>query len=471
MKKFLLTIAIFSWSLQGCESLDETVYSELAPAVLNSENGALSLLNSAYSNATLVSLGNGGVQHYFMSAMPSGEAWNQGGNIEAVLGPLTNFTWDSNLSFFSEVWQAPYAAIRDANMLIANIPNTSLSEAFRNRVVAEATFIRGFSYTLLYNWFGPVPIVTEETDEYYLPKPTDEEFRAFIEKDLLSAAGALPVKQPDFGRASKGAALGVLAKFYLNTKQWQKAVDTAREIISLGEYEILGDYARVFALDNEGNKELLWVLPRHAQGGAIFLNALTFPTDYPLLPNQGVYAARTYMYDDFVLSFEETDTRGKHFVTEYTNTAGQHIQLLGKNQSLSHKYEFDPNSSGPGTGNDFPIVRYSDILLSLAEALNEIQGPLQESVDLVNVIRNRAHASPISFGGQSKESLRELIHKEREWEFYAEAKSREDQIRQGTFISKAVNERNKNAKSHHVLFPIPETELNANPKLKQNEGY
>jgi hypothetical protein len=471
MKKIILTIVLLAGSLLGCETLDEKVYSELTPAVLNSESGALSLLNSAYSNATLVSLGNGGVQYYYLSAMPSGEAWNAGGNIEAILSPLSNFTWDSNLSFFSEVWRGAYASIRDANLLITHIPNTALPDDFKNRVVAEATFLRAFSYTMLHNWFGPVPLITETTSEYHVAKSSEEELRAFVEKDLLFAANGLPAKQPDAGRASKGAALGVLAKFYLNTRQWQKTVETTRQIIASGEYQLLDDYARVFALDNEGNKELLWVLPRHAQGGAIFLNALTFPTDYPLLPNQGVYAARTYMYDEFVNSFETSDVRRKHFVTEYTNTAGQHLKLLGKDQTLSLKYEFDPTSSGPGTGNDFPIVRYSDVLLSLAEALNEVDGPVQESLDLLNTVRTRAHASLIPFAGQSQESLRALIHKEREWEFFAEAKNREDQIRRGNFVSKAVNERNKSAKAHHVLFPIPETELNANPNLKQNDGY
>lgn len=471
MKKFFLTILFTPWLLAGCDSLDESVYSELTPNVLNSQNGALSLLNSAYSNASLVTLGNGGVQLYFLSAMPSGEAWNQGGNIEAQLSPLTNFTWDSNHGFFEEVWRVPYAAIRDANILLAEIPNTTLPESFKERVIAEATFIRGFSYSLLYNWFGPTPLITEETTDYFVAKASDEEYKAFIERDLLAAAEKLPVNQPEFGRASKGAALGVLAKFYLNTRQWQKAEQTSRQIIGLGTYELLDDYKKVFALDNEGNREILWALTRHPQGGAIFLNALTFPTDYPLLPNQGVYAARTHVYDDFVRSFAETDVRGTMFVTEYTNTTGQHIPLLGKNQSFPYKYEFDPNSSGPGTGNDFPIVRYSDVLLTLAEAVNELQGPQQEVIDLINSVRVRAKIEPITLAGQTQQSVRDIIYQEREWEFFAEGKRREDQIRFGNFITKAVNERNKSAKPHHVLFPIPEVELAANPNLRQNDGY
>ncbi len=477
MKTLIITsIATVLLSATGCESiLDENVYSELTPDALNTLEGTNALLYSAYSSASLLPIGNGGVAYYFMSAMPSGEAWNEGGNIEASLRPLTNFAWDSNLGFFDETWRVPYAAIRDANLLIEGLPSSSLPDETKTQILAEARFIRAFSYDLLYGWFGPVPLVTPETtSDYYPPRATDEDIRSFIEQELRTAVDQLPLNQADYGRATKGAALGILTKFYLNTHQWEKTVETAREIIALNRYQLLADYASVFSLANEGNRELLWVLTRAAQGGAQYINALTFPTDYPLLPNQGVYAARTYLYDDFVLSFEDTDTRRNHIVTEYKNTSGQHITLLGNDRSLSLKYEFDPEASGPGMGNDIPVVRYADILLSLAEALNELDGPTEEAIGLVNQIRDRANqhlVEPLHSGDFDKASLRARIYQEREWEFYAEAKRREDQIRQGIFVEKAVNERGKNADDHHELFPIPQAEISANPNLVQNEGY
>ncbi|WP_175545796.1 RagB/SusD family nutrient uptake outer membrane protein [Sinomicrobium oceani] len=468
-----LTAVLF---VVSCESaLDEKVYSELGSDALNSEEGANAVLHSAYGEGSLLAMGLGGVGYYFTSTMPSGEAWNKGGNVEAQLNPLTNFTWDANLNYFNQCWSVPYEAIRDANLLIAGIPETDLEEGLKTNIVAEATFIRGFSYALLYNWFGPVPLVTPETaGDYYPGRATDEAVRAFIENDLRAAAGQLPERQDDYGRATRGAALGALCKFYLNTRQWEKTVEVAREIIQLERpYELLPDYNDVFRLDNEGNNELLWTFPRHALNGAQFINALSFPTDYPLAANQSVYAARTYFFDDFVDSYLETDRRKDLFVKEYTNTSGEHIQLFGSDKTLSLKYEFDPGASGPGMGNDIPVIRYSDILLSLAEALNELHGPNQESVDLLNQVWQRANqdqAAPVTLGGFTKESLRARIYQEREWEFFSEAKRREDQIRMGTFVSKAVA-RGKRADAHHVVFPIPQTEISANPNLRQNEGY
>ena len=139
-------------------------------------------------------------------------------------------------------------------------------------------------------------------------------------------------------------------------------------------------------------------------------------------------------------------------------------------QSLSGKYEFDPSAAGAAQGNDLPVVRYADILLSRAESLNELTGPTQEAIDLINLVRIRAGVVPLTVGSFTKETLRNALLTEREWEFYSESKRREDQIRQGRFISGA-KARGKVAEPFHERFPIPLTEINANPKLQQNPGY
>ena len=139
------------------------------------------------------------------------------------------------------------------------------------------------------------------------------------------------------------------------------------------------------------------------------------------------------------------------------------------------KYEVDPDRVGPWAGNDIVIHRYAEVLLTLAEALNELSGPNQESIDLINELRNRAFnndpAKQVNVSDfTSKEELREHILNERGWELYAEGYRRDDLIRHGKFISGAV-ERGKNAQSHHVLYPIPQVELDRNTLLEQNPGY
>jgi hypothetical protein len=469
MKRYKINIVLLGLLLQiGCvDTLQENVYSELTPGnFLNTENGKLSALYSAYGNIQMR-----GFWNYFLSTNSSGEAWNRGGSIEALITPLSNFTWDSNHDWFLPAWSSPYAAIRDANIVIDNTNGTVDKNNFDKLINAEARFIRALAYNYLYGWFGPVPIfITSTPSDLKLARSSELEIKAFIETELLEVSEILPLTQSQYGRATKGAALGILSKFYLNDKEWQKCAQTTKKIMELNKYSLVQEYKNVFSLQNEGNSEMLWVIPASPQAGHNIV-ALTFPTDYPLpQSNQQVFAARSYFFDSFVNSFELGDKRKELIITKYINTSGKEIKLLGINQSLSGKYEFDPNAAGPTQGNDIPVIRYADILLSRAEALNEIEGPTQEVMDLINSVRLRANLLALNQAGFSKDSLREHILQEREWEFYAEIKRREDLIRHGKFISNAVA-RGAKAQPFHLLFPIPIIEINANSNLEQNSGY
>lgn len=468
MKIYPLKTALLALTLlgAGCQNtLEETVYSELTPGnFLNTTSGKQAVLTSAYGNIQVK-----GFWSFFYAPYTSGEAWNRGGSIETLITPLSDFTWDSNHAWFGESWNSLYAAIRDANIVLDNTKNAATDTD--KLINAEAKFIRAVGYWYLYNLHGPVPLyTTSELTEFTLPRASEEEMKSFIEKELLEAAPLLPLKAAQYGRATRGAAFGILCKHYLNTKQWQKAADMAKQITTLNRYSLVPNYKDVFSLANEGNAEMLWVVTASPQAGHNLV-ALTFPTDYPLpYPSNQVFAARSYFFDSFVNSFASGDTRRNLIVTEYTNTAKQTIKLLGINQSLSAKYEFDPNAVGAVQGNDLPVVRYADILLSWAESLNELTGPTQEAIDLINQVRIRAGVTPLTLAGFTKETLRNALLKEREWEFYSESKRREDQIRHDRFISEA-KARGKNAQPFHVRFPIPLTEISANPKLEQNPGY
>lgn len=118
------------------------------------------------------------------------------------------------------------------------------------------------------------------------------------------------------------------------------------------------------------------------------------------------------------------------------------------------------------------FFRYAVVLLSRAEALNELNGPNQESVDLVNQIRNRAGLGSVNLSDfPSKEALLEQILNERKLEFWNEGKRRRDLIRTNRFIKCAHDRGITNAKDTHVYFPIPQSAIDANPLLKQNDGY
>jgi hypothetical protein len=147
-------------------------------------------------------------------------------------------------------------------------------------------------------------------------------------------------------------------------------------------------------------------------------------------------------------------------------------QYLNADNTRSFRYWPGQNAIGFDHANDIPLIRYADILLSRAEALNELNGPTQEALDLINEVRERAGIYDLQLADfASKDQLRDHILKKRGWEFYDEAKRREDPIRQNRFIEYAIVRSAVKAKPYHVLFPIPQQEIDANPLCDQNDGY
>lgn len=475
MKKInKVLFAVVFFTATSCEKpLEEKIFSSLAPSTLfTTELGLSSSLNAAYAYSHRA----GAVESwspYWLSSMPTGEMWGIGGSIESLWTALTDFNWNANHAQLAPVWNVHFNAIRDANIVLDNVEKGNFSQTFKDLTAAEAHFLRGWNYSELYYLFGKLPLYKSPADDLLQARATEDETKAFIEQELLAAIPKLPIKASAFGKATKGAAQGVLSKYYLNTKQWQKAADLAKQIMDSNTYSLLKDFKSVFSITNENNAEILWSLTKNAAEPttAQSLNALIFPTNYPVgYSNNAVFAARVYLFDKFVDSFEANDARGKMMIRSFKTAAGVEVKGYSANQTLPYKYEWDPNAVGANAGNDLPVVRYADILLSRAEALNELSGPTAEVISLINQVRTRAGASEIKLSDFSKDTLRDFLLTERGKEFFCEMKSREDYIRQGKFISEAVK-RGKNAKAFHVLYPLPQVELDANKALTQNEGY
>lgn len=465
--------------------LEEKIYSQLAPDnFLTTEDGVKSLLNDAYARAANMN-GNNSIYVIAPQEWPTDLLFQSGDNVERDARNFINFSWDPTIDFIGNNWDAPYQAIRDANLLLSNIDAVPVAAAAKASYTAEFRFLRAISYYKLYFFFGPVPLRTEATEGLQLKRATDEEIKTFIESELAAAAAALPDpggKLP-YGKAHKAAALGFLCKFYLNTRQWQKCADVASQIMSRFNYGLFGDYQNMFSVANERNNEYIWVRPALASSDRATANSwmnTSFPDNFAEAPALGVKFLSTYVnwpnefriYDAFYNSFDSKDKRRNLLVTSYTNSSGQTISLLGNDNIRSFKYLPDPNAQGASHGNDIPEIRYADVLLSRAEALNELNGPNQEALDLINLVRKRAGLENIKLSDVgSKESLRDHILKERGWEFYSEGHRRMDLIRMDKFISGALARGKSNAKPAHVLFPIPQAVMDSDPLLLQNEGY
>lgn len=494
INKLFFIFILFLFPVMGCEkSLEVTPPGELAPEnALSIKKGLTALLYSAYSQYAYLPVINQWNNVVNMNETCTDIAFNTGGAENRFLALFINFQWDPSTGWLDNfLWRRPFLAIRNANLVIENVDNVEdMTADEKAQYKAEARYIRGAKYSMLYNWFGPVPIFENSLQDAHQPRPTDEEMKTFIEKELIDAIPHLPApgEEEEYGRANKGHALAFLTKFYLNTKQWQKAIDASGDLMDLGYYELFGSFRNMFKVENEGwdrNKEMIVVWPRKAETefGNTYANG-AFPPGFRTCPTIPEFTWTTSMNnwgtqyrlrDEFVDSFDPADERLGLIVQEYINDKGVLVNLRATpNNSRSLKY-FDNNATLNFHGNDYAVIRYSDILLSRAEAINEVNGPTQEAVDLLNAVRARAKVNIYQLSDVGdKDNFRDLILAERSWEFVSEGKRREDLIRHGKFISSALGRGITNAKPHHVLFPIPQFEVEANNAIgpeDQNEGY
>lgn len=387
---------------------------------------------------------------------------------------LNSFSWlSSSESHFDQIFADLYEGIGIANNILENIENEGISKEVSDRVKGEALMGRGLFYSTAFSFYRNIPLILHVvTDPLSMPEQAaPEKIISSIIADLTDAAELLPTSLPssDWGRFTKGSALALLARFELNQNNWEAARDAAQEVVDLGVYQLSDGYADAFTVDNSGNTEIITTIPCIAQPGIgnTFI-AHTAEPDY-VSGGWGGHLIR----NEFYATFDEQDIRRTYLLNEYTTTSGA-TGNVGQGYMIM-KYAVDSNRIGAWAGNDIVLHRYAEVILTLAEALNEISGPNQQSIELINEIRARA------FNGNSgkllqlsdfnsKEELRSHILNERGWELYAEGYRRDDLIRHQKYISKSI-ERGNSAENYMALFPIPQKELDKNTNLVQNNGY
>ncbi|MET0244640.1 MAG: RagB/SusD family nutrient uptake outer membrane protein [Flavitalea sp.] len=475
MKSYYILFLLITSSLLSCnkDGLEEDVFSSLGVSnYFKNADDAEAILNATYASEQ-----NRPFRDYFvMAEITTGTIYDRAGGLEALARPFETFSWGSTHSFFSGIWARHYVTIYRANLVLDKVPEIPMDEERKKQILAEATFLRGSAYVILGDLFGPVPIITtSNTNASDRPsRPSKDEFNKFVTDDFKAAAAVLPTIAIK-GRATKGAALAQLAKFYLNNKDWSNASDYAQQVIALNTYQLFNgstDRSELFNPLNETNSEFIYIRPKLpiAGLGDNYISHAAPPGYKWQGGSKDNYATQFKTYTSFYNSFAPQDTRRNAFITQYTNQSGAIVQL-GADDIRNFKFKEDLTATGANSGNDFPVIRYADILLTRAEALNEISGPGADAVALVNQVREKAGLIPLLLTDvASKDLLRTAIFRERTWEFVAEELHRQDQIRQGVFIQQAVA-RGTAAKDFHVLYPIPQTEIDKNSNLAQNTGY
>lgn len=483
--KILFVYIILAFTLQGCdEILEEDNISQIQSENLLSDiEGIESVIADAYSQ---LGKSNNIRDLIKREEMTADELWQTGGGENGTAVSLISFFWDSNNWLEAFDWNTYWNAIRDVNTVLDNIDSLEdVSDEKRSQLIAEVRFLRVWAYYSLWNQYGTVPIRTSLEDPQELARAGEEEFNSFMESEMLAVIPDLPAPgdEANYGRVHKGGAQALLCKWYLNNREWEKSAEMAKDIMDSGNFSLMPSYFDLFKLENERNSEFILINALKANTVMGYnLLATNLPPDYLEGIDGGMegivntgwsnFASQYRLYDEFYYSFEDGDTRRERILTKYITTDGNTVDLLDqKDNTRAMKFPPDPSAQGTFHGNDFPFIRFADILLSRAEALNEIEGPNQETIELINEIRYRAGLENIALSQYpTKESLRDHILDERRWEFWYEGKRRRDLLRMGKYISNAQM-RGKNAQEKHKVFPIPQEEIDANPLFDQNPGY
>lgn len=480
----------------GCTNLEEEVFSQITPeSFFKNEADFLAALVPIYAQLRSYMWNYYNIsQHTSDETMvpQRGGDWGDGG----VWAQLHTHSWDKTHPQLNGAWIDAYTGVARANVFIDNLDKATVSDNTKKAFRAEAKFLRAYFYYQLMEFFGGVPIVTTPTVDRDNPparNPRAEVF-GFVEKELKEAAADLPATTTAFGRATKGAANALLAKLYLNaqvftgTARWQDCITASDAVINSGAYRLAPNYFDNFSLTNENSPEAIFAIGNLAEAGlGITFTMRNFHyNQIPQSPWNGFCTIAEY-----IDQFEQGDTRRQilqegraiNFATGQPAFDRQgnpliftrDVPLTGAAEGAGVrvlKWQVDLNPAGGDARNDYFILRYADVLLMKAEALNEANGPSQASVDLINQVRARAFspARPISLGDfGTRDLLRARILRERAVELGWEATRRIDLIRNNRFTDAWTNKAASQAIRN--LFPIPQAQIDANPKLTQNPGY
>jgi hypothetical protein len=421
---------------------------------------------------------------YLLAELPTDNAECGQGVANANIFALKNFTYGPVNDRIYVLYTSVYKTIANANVAIDKIPGIPVADAKKNRLLGEAKFVRALLYFNLVRLFGDVPLVLNQVtslDAVNVPRTETAKVYEQIIADLEFAEQNLDVtnSSANLGRANKASATGLLAKVYLTLKDYPKARDKAKAVLDDPQYGLVDKYFDIFTPQNRFNKELIFAVQNKGNTGASngFALALFLPRSLIALPGGGTVAGNSadVPTEEFYQSFKAGDLRkDRTFFTEYDAGAG-------KVTFRPHWYKFfDPSTIAnlaEGTLN-YPVIRYADLLLTYAEALNEISGPTSEALEAINKVRRRAYGKPVSTAdaaadltGLSKTALQDAILDERRWEFGFENQRWFDLVRTGKLLSTLQAKGNTAIKEYHVLFPLPQRELDVNKSLTQNPGY
>ncbi len=412
-------------------------------------------------------------------------------------GFMDQFVMDANARIISDAWSMLYSAIKDCNVPLFYLKQerAELDPDLMKRLEGELRFLRAYFYFVAVRYWGDIPLILEpintpEAAFSFTRSSVDEVYKTIV-ADAEFAESVLPEKydRSDVGRATKGAAQTLLAEIFMTRHEYKKAELKLREIMDLGTYSLLTDYADIFNPANKNNAESIFEVQfkEGSEGeSSNFMYTFAPRNSAGVVINvAGAAGGANLPTRDMVHAFEQGDRRMAVAIDSFLRE-GQVVYYVNKYNHVS-----DP--SFVRTPDDWPVYRYADVLLMLAEAINEQGYETGEPFDLLNKIRGRA-GLPLRTPGDlpDQQTFRKALTHERRVEFAFENHRWFYLLRTSQAVDVMTaygkievahpttlptpnflpyDETAFKIEKYKLLYPLPANELDKNPNLTQNEGW
>lgn len=415
-----------------------------------------------------------------------------GGSVQ--LGFMDQFIETSDATIVSDAWNLIYAGIKDCNVPLSYLNTVAVNEDIAKRLEGELRFFRAYFHFAAVQYWGDVPLLTgpinSAEEAFNIRRNTIEEVYQAIIDDVKFSESALPdgYAGADIGRITKGAAKMLLANVYMTKHDYVNAQAELNDIVQSNKYRLLEDYADIFDPANKNNAESVFEVQfkdgTAGEASNFIYQFAPVGSRGTVFNGPGTGGGNNLPTLDMVNAYEPGDLRKDASVGSFLRGGSQVYYVK--------KYDHDADVNYATTPDNWPVYRYADVLLLLAEAINEQAYQTSLPFQLLNDVRTRAGLEAFSPADlPDQDAFRKALAKERRVELAFENHRWFDLLRTGKVIEVMTAYReievanpttppssylpyNSNSfvvTANKLLFPIPSAELNKNPNIQQNPGY
>lgn len=485
LKYNLIAIALLGFSFSSCSDfleqnpqtdLSENDFYKTADDILSAVNGAYSSLQEGdiYGN------------WYVFGEIPSDNTRNQLSGSVTTQNEFDQFYIDTQNSMIANFWKAAYKVINRTNTILGRIDGIEINTELANRYKLECKFIRALMYFNLVRVYGDVPLVLKEisiSESYDILREPKENVYNQIIADLKEAQG-LPVSYStaEDGRATQGAAKALLANVYMTLHKYAEAETILAEIINSGRYSLLENtpgslnidgYKNVFSPVNHNSKEGIFEIQFLKGGygeGSNYANNFAPENSGTNVVAVGGTGGNNIPEMDIYNAYEEGDLR-----RDFSMSLG-YYDTRKNNEWVESRYVckfMDVPYQNNDASNNYPVIRYADVILMYAEALNQ-NGKTAEACKYLNMTRRRGfgyqttETSPVDLQTTDKAQFALMVEQERRVELAFENHRWFDLIRTGRAVE-VMRSKGFSLNETNLICPIPQKQIDVNPKLTQND--